>query len=298
MRYTDPPFGQRQRRQSISGLGCTPGLLIVCRGSSRVLIFSIIAGFAPGKLNVYKCCKFTRRVSNVIVQKIVDILKCPTMKMGLKVVTGILIHAPHPCTAHSRWLTHLSCIRWSGLGTGSMHNIAAQVTHSLLWCRESRWTPPIDHKKCIGCGVQRLSAWYSKGSGSTGLHSRCMPCTALYDRQRLKGVWQAWDSKDSITSKMCRGCYLTLPADSFAADPTIKDGYRSRCRDCIQVEVIARRKERLERSRNQTTVFVKGTERICTCCRVEKPYAEFCECIYSTSGIQSSCKQCANTKQN
>ena len=178
-----------------------------------------------------------------------------------------------------------------------MHNIAAQVTHNLLWCRESMWTPPIDHKKCIGCGVQRLSAWYSKGKGSTGLHSRCRLCIALYDRQRFRRSQQAWDSKDPITAKMCRECYLMLPADSFTVDVRNKDGYYSKCRDCTQVEIAARWKELLERSRNQTLVFAKGTERMCTHCHVEKPWAEFTKNYTSTSGIVTICKQCYNTKR-
>ena len=178
-----------------------------------------------------------------------------------------------------------------------MQNIAAQVTHNLLWCRESMWTPPIDHQECSSCGVQRLSAWYNKGSGPTGLQRWCIPCTALYTRQRLRRSRQAWDSRDPITAKTCRGCYLTLPADSFTANITSKDGCESKCRDCIQVEGAARLNERSKRSRNQTLVFAKGIERICTHCRVEKPWAKFSTRIDNTSGIASTCKQCYNTEQ-
>ena len=154
------------------------------------------------------------------------------------------------------------------------------------------WTPTIDHKKCIGCGVQRLSAWYTKGKGSTGLRSRCRLCIALYDRQRLRTRQQAWDSKDPITAKMCRGCYLMLPADSFTVDVRNKDGYYSKCRDCRQVSIAARSKERVKRSSNQTLVFAKGTGKICTHCRVEKPWDDIYKEIKSTSGIKSICKQC------
>ena len=159
------------------------------------------------------------------------------------------------------------------------------------------WTPTVDHQECSSCGVQRLSAWYNKGSGSAGLHISCKPCTALYNRQQSRRSQQAWDPKDPITAKMCRGCGLTLPADSFTTRVTSKDGYRSACRDCRQVEGADRLKERLERRRNQTLVFAKGTERICTHCRVEKPWAEFFNDISKTSGIQSTCKQCHYTKQ-
>ena len=178
-----------------------------------------------------------------------------------------------------------------------MHNIAAQVTHNLLWCEESMWTSPVDHKKCRKCGVHRLSTWYNKGPGPTGLQSRCMPCTALYDRQRVRRCWQAWDSKDPITTKVCRGCNLELPADSFHGDVKCKDGYINKCRDCRQVPNAANNLKRLERSRNQTLVLAKGTERICTHCRVEKPWAEFHKINSTTSGIESICKKCRNTKQ-
>ena len=178
-----------------------------------------------------------------------------------------------------------------------MHTIAAQVTHNLLWCRESIRTPTIDHKKCIGCGVQRLLAWYKKGWTSTGLQSKCILCIALYNRQRSRRSQQAGDSKDPITAKICRVCGLTLPADSFTTRVTSKDGYRSACRDCRQVEGADRLKERLERRRNQTLVFAKGTERICTHCRVEKPWAEFHKQIKSTSGIFTICKKCHYTEQ-
>ena len=170
--------------------------------------------------------------------------------------------------------------------------------HNLLWCRESMWTPSIDHKKCIGCGVQRVLAWYHKGSASRGLQSKCMLCIALYERQRQqRRRRQAVGSKDPITAKMCRVCNLTLPADSFTADIKSKDGYRSTCRDCRQVEDAARISERSKRSRNQTLVFAKGTERICTSCRIEKPWAEYSKNFNSTSGIRSICKQCINTKK-
>ena len=178
-----------------------------------------------------------------------------------------------------------------------MYNIVAQVTHNLLWCRESTWTPPADHKRCTGCGVQRLSAWYNKKPVPTQLNSRCMPCESLYNRQRLRRCRQALDSKDPITAKMCKGCKLTLPADSFTADVTSKDGYFPKCRDCRQVQYAARGKERLKRSRNQTLVLAKGTERICTHCHVVKPWAEFSKNVNTTTGIESTCKQCVNTRQ-
>ena len=178
-----------------------------------------------------------------------------------------------------------------------MHTIAAQVTHNLLWCRESMWTPTVDHKKCIGCGVQRLSAWYHKGTRPTGLYCRCKPCTALYAREMSRKCRQARDSKDPVTTKMCRGCYLTLPADRFVAAVRNTDGYTTKCRNCRQVENAAKSRERLERSRNQTLVFAKGTERICSRCRGGNPWDEFYKRIYSTSSIVLICKQCHNTKQ-
>ena len=176
-----------------------------------------------------------------------------------------------------------------------MQTTAAQVTQNLLWCRESTWTPTIDHKICIACGIQRLSAWYSKKLGPTGLESKCKPCKALYSRQYLRRCRQAWDSKEPITAKICNGCKLTLPADRFSLQFTSKDGYYYKCKDCTNAQKIARNLGRSERRRNQALVFAEGSERICFHCHVEKPWAEFHKDVDSTSGIDSFCKQCRNT---
>lgn len=168
---------------------------------------------------------------------------------------------------------------------------------TLPWCREGRQAPAVTHKTCVDCGVQRRSAWYPRGSGSSGLQAKCRPCIALYDRQKAERNQRERELQDPVTAKMCSGCKKMLPVASFSGQASSKDGYCYSCRDCKYITDSARREEIQERSRNQTLVVAGGTVRICSQCHVKKPWADFHKRASCTSGIDSRCKQCRSNKR-
>ena len=150
----------------------------------------------------------------------------------------------------------------------------------------------VSHNKCLGCGVLRPSAWFSKRSGKTGLFTRCRPCKALYTRTLAERHQSERRSAAPVTNKWCSACKRTLPAESFAISTASKDGYQSRCKECKNSDGAARFEERVKRLNNQTLVVVEGTERVCSQCQVCKPWTEYHKRPTTALGIHSLCKQC------
>lgn len=155
----------------------------------------------------------------------------------------------------------------------------------------------ISHQTCRCCGVSRASIWFSLGSGRASLYSRCRPCVAHLARQTSESNQREREILDPVTVKVCCECKKKLPSDSFAKSRSSKDGFQNACKVCHNLIRSVRKSGRLVSFRNQTLVIASGTERICSKCLVNKPWADFNKDVSSTFGIYSNCRLCQNLQK-
>lgn len=150
----------------------------------------------------------------------------------------------------------------------------------------------VSNEFCSKCGVLRSPAWFTKGPGPTGLHSWCRPCSALYTKQTGEMNKLQRELRTPVTEKSCSKCSKMLPIHCFHRCASSKDGYKSCCKDCNIIVRSALKAKRQESSGSQTLKLGLGTERICSQCLINKPWADFNKLESSTFGIVSCCKQC------
>lgn len=93
--------------------------------------------------------------------------------------------------------------------------------------------------------------------------------------------------------KECTKCKETLSFEAFRKEPRGKNGVRSCCKKCES-------KSQQERARlfkaNFTGVFDLNLRKTCFSCKLKKHYSEFSCNGYTSDGLRSDCKPCANVR--
>jgi len=82
--------------------------------------------------------------------------------------------------------------------------------------------------------------------------------------------------------KLCKGCNLSKSLTYFNKDKREKDGFNSRCRECIN------------KRRNNTIHEVLIKSKICSICNIEKDITYFKKQKENADGLYHMCKYCFN----
>lgn len=102
-----------------------------------------------------------------------------------------------------------------------------------------------------------------------------------------------------ITSRICTTCKEEKHFSSFHKNNRTKHGICARCKDCYsKITKAERLEERLKRleTKNNTPLSIE-THRVCTKCKVNKPFSEFIKAKGRKYDITSKCKPCYNEHQ-
>ena len=98
----------------------------------------------------------------------------------------------------------------------------------------------------------------------------------------------------------CRKCGIDKPFDSFAKNKTMKSGYIKTCKEC-QIESktiwVNANTDRLKEYRkayyaSKIPTVIPSGNKICTCCKKEKPISNFGKCKNAYDGLRHQCKDC------
>jgi hypothetical protein len=90
----------------------------------------------------------------------------------------------------------------------------------------------------------------------------------------------------AVGAKLCSRCKAEKNLDAFSTNRAMKDGKNIYCRDCLSVADKSRRRKLT------STVREPVAEKRCGRCREVKPASDYALNRCSTTGLQSSCKQC------
>lgn len=164
----------------------------------------------------------------------------------------------------------------------------------LLACRTTVPVPAGSHQHCIVCGVLRPPAWFSINRKlHTGRRARCRPCIELYSQQKGKRDQQKRQPEEVVAQKLCSVCMGALPAVFFSGS---MGGSPPLCRHCRTLDAAVGLGESVTRSSNQASEVERGSERVCSQCHVEKPWAEFSKSSLSQFRVESRCTQCRSAE--
>ncbi len=86
-------------------------------------------------------------------------------------------------------------------------------------------------------------------------------------------------------SKICKICNINKTFENYHKDKTTKDGYYSRCKECVK---------KRERKKNFTT----ESHIICKTCNILKPLKSFYKNSTCINGYSPNCKECKNYKNS
>lgn len=92
--------------------------------------------------------------------------------------------------------------------------------------------------------------------------------------------------------KVCKDCQQNKEISLFPKSPGMKDGHLNSCKNCNK----DKRRKRLGREKREIRTFFDKQTKICTDCRIEKPFEEFYPNKNIKDGIDIYCKNC-ETKQ-
>ena len=169
-------------------------------------------------------------------------------------------------------------------GTGSCYRKAEPVS-------------TVSTKPCSACGKVREAKWFFVNKGKrTGLGSRCMPCSSLYDEQRRNKIKAQSQAEQQLqpAEKQCRVCERLLPIGDFTRSYANLGGCASECKECKRKLDVIRYAKRKERFGGQPPGSPPPDVHICTVCKQIKAVSEF----YATkrrgaSSMKTACKTCS-----
>ena len=102
-----------------------------------------------------------------------------------------------------------------------------------------------------------------------------------------------------IFEKQCRCCQAVKPISEFYEHSTGKDGYRNECKACVQEKAKARNKVKQEIAKAQKAMLnANKTTKVCSLCKVDKPFDMFYKKSSNACGLDSWCKDCSSARSS
>lgn len=87
-------------------------------------------------------------------------------------------------------------------------------------------------------------------------------------------------------TKICTNCNESKELDSFPKNKAYEDGRNLQCKECLNIKRRLRNLNRLDRE------YKEDGLKVCTLCKITKPFSCFCKSIQSLDGRGSQCKEC------
>ncbi|WP_189176026.1 endonuclease VII domain-containing protein [Streptomyces lasiicapitis] len=99
---------------------------------------------------------------------------------------------------------------------------------------------------------------------------------------------------DSSVEKQCAGCKRILPTASFARDKNRRDGFQTRCRECVaEYSSMHYRRRRAALGKPvREKVDVPPGHKLCRICNEIKPRSEWHRNATASDGLSTRCKAC------
>lgn len=152
-------------------------------------------------------------------------------------------------------------------------------------------------KVCNKCGIEKLLSSFTKRKASKdGYHYTCKQCTRKTNRDilnnyvRLNTDSKLLEYRLLNPYKRCNECGKIKPIDQFIINRQHKDGYNSKCRDCIHNQY----KNFVDSmdTKKLNELADKKPTKICSDCKQVKDIREFSICRENLDGRSYYCKDC------